>query len=99
MAFFKGFTQRRIKTSGATINTMMAGSGEPVLLLHGYPQTNVMYHRLAPALGQLFTLVIPDLPGYGWSVGTSLIRLAIRAKRACDRVPSGSACAHGRSWA
>ena len=38
-----------------------------LLLLHGYPQTNVMYHRVAPALAKSFTLVIPDLVGYGWS--------------------------------
>jgi haloacetate dehalogenase len=67
MAFFKGFTQRRIKTSGATINTMTAGSGEPVLLLHGYPQTMVCWHEVAPALTKEYTVVCADLRGYGGS--------------------------------
>ena len=49
MAFFPGFTHQRIRTSGATINTVTAGSGEPVLLLHGYPQTMVCWHEIAPA--------------------------------------------------
>ncbi len=67
MAFFKGFTQRRIKTSGATINTVTAGSGEPVLLLHGYPQTMVCWHEIAPALAKDYTVVCADLRGYGGS--------------------------------
>ena len=67
MAFFKGFTQRRIKTSGASINTMTAGSGEPVLLLHGYPQTMVCWHEVAPALAKDYTVVCADLRGYGGS--------------------------------
>ncbi len=67
MAFFKGFTQRRIKTSGATIKTMTAGSGEPVLLLHGYPQTMVCWHEVAPALAKEYTVVCADLRGYGGS--------------------------------
>ena len=67
MAFFKGFTQRRIKTSGASINTMTAGSGEPVLLLHGYPQTMVCWHEVASALAREYTVVCADLRGYGGS--------------------------------
>jgi len=67
MAFFKGFSQRRIKTSGASINTMTAGSGEPVLLLHGYPQTMVCWHEVAPALARDYTVVCADLRGYGGS--------------------------------
>ncbi len=67
MAFFKGFTQRRIKTSGATINTVTAGHGEPVLLLHGYPQTMVCWHEVAPSLAKDYTVVCADLRGYGGS--------------------------------
>ena len=67
MAFFKGFTQRRIKTSGATINTVTAGHGEPVLLLHGYPQTMVCWHEIAPSLAKDYTVVCADLRGYGGS--------------------------------
>ena len=40
------------------------GSGPPLLLLHGYPESHVMWHRVAPALGEEFTLVMPDLRGY-----------------------------------
>src|SRR5579864_2357398 len=63
--FYPGFTQRRIETSGATINLVTGGKGPPLLLLHGYPQTHVMWRRVAPTLAKAFTLVIPDLPGYG----------------------------------
>jgi haloacetate dehalogenase len=63
--FFPGFARREIKTSGATINLVTGGSGPPLLLLHGYPQTHVMWRKVAPRLAQDFTLVIPDLRGYG----------------------------------
>ena len=48
--FFSGFKPMRIDTSGATINAVVGGSGPPVLLLHGYPQTHVMWHKVAPRL-------------------------------------------------
>jgi haloacetate dehalogenase len=63
--FFPGFEQRRIRTSGAEVNLVTAGSGSPLLLLHGYPQTHLMWRKLAPRLAAEFTLVIPDLRGYG----------------------------------
>ena len=63
--FFPGFEQRRIKTSGAEINLTTGGSGPPLLLLHGYPQTHLMWRKVAPRLAAEFTLVIPDLRGYG----------------------------------
>ncbi|HEX3862044.1 MAG TPA: alpha/beta hydrolase [Stellaceae bacterium] len=63
--FFPGFAQRQVQTSGATINLVTGGSGPPLLLLHGYPQTHVMWRKIAPRLAQDFTLVIPDLRGYG----------------------------------
>ena len=56
-----------INTRPAEIFARTGGNGPPLLLLHGYPQTNVMWHRVAPALARHFTLVIADLPGYGWS--------------------------------
>jgi haloacetate dehalogenase len=62
---FPGFKRASITTTGATINLVMAGSGPPVLLLHGYPQTHVIWHKIAPRLAQDFTLIIPDLRGYG----------------------------------
>ena len=63
--FFPGFAQRRIETSGASINLVTGGSGPPLLLLHGYPQTHAMWRKLAPRLAAEFTVVVPDLRGYG----------------------------------
>ncbi len=65
MTFFPGFVRRRVQTSGAIINTVHGGSGPPVLLLHGYPQTHVMWHMVAPRLAERFTVVMTDLRGYG----------------------------------
>ena len=62
---FEGFTNTQITTRGATINLVYGGSGPPVLLLHGYPQTHVMWHRVAPRLAERFTVVAADLRGYG----------------------------------
>ena len=62
---FEGFERRQIKTAGATINVLQGGKGAPVLLLHGYPQTHVMWHKIAPRLANDFSLVLPDLRGYG----------------------------------
>ena len=64
-ALFPGFVTQKIKTSGATIHTLRGGSGPPLLLLHGYPQTHVMWHKIAPRLAQRFTVVMTDLRGYG----------------------------------
>jgi haloacetate dehalogenase len=62
---FEGFSQQIIKTSGAAINVVHGGDGPPLLLLHGYPQTHVMWHKTAPRLADRFTVVCPDLRGYG----------------------------------
>jgi len=62
---FPGFTADRIETSGATIHTVSAGSGPPVLLLHGFPQSHVEWHKIAPRLAEEFTVVATDLRGYG----------------------------------
>ncbi len=60
-----GFDQTRVPTSGAEINVRKAGQGPPLLLLHGYPQTHVMWHKIAPKLAERFTVVLSDLRGYG----------------------------------
>src|SRR5688572_25633748 len=65
MNLFPGFQSRRVRTSGATINLVHGGKGPPVLLLHGYPQTHVMWHKVAPALARDYTVVAADLRGYG----------------------------------
>ena len=64
---FESFKTERIKTSGAEIHVTWGGSGPPLLLLHGYPQTHLMWHKVAPLLVQDFTVVVPDLRGYGES--------------------------------
>jgi haloacetate dehalogenase len=62
---FEGFTTTAIETRGAVIHTLHGGSGPPLLLLHGYPQTHVMWHKIAPRLAERFTVVATDLRGYG----------------------------------
>jgi haloacetate dehalogenase len=62
---FPGFAERRIAGAGAEIHLQIGGSGPPLLLLHGYPQTHAMWHRIAPALAERFTVVCSDLRGYG----------------------------------
>src|SRR5882762_2986217 len=62
---FPGFKSMRVDTGGATINAVVGGSGPPVLMLHGYPQTHVMWHKVAPGLAERFTVVAADLRGYG----------------------------------
>ena len=59
------FRYERVKTSGAEINVAIGGEGPPLLLLHGNPLTHVSWHKVAPALAKSFTLVMPDLRGYG----------------------------------
>ncbi len=66
---FEGFATRDIRCTGATIHCRAGGRGAPLLLLHGFPQTHVHWHRLAPLLADEYSLVIPDLRGYGGSRG------------------------------
>lgn len=61
----EGFEQLTIETTGAVINVLKGGAGLPILLLHGYPQTHVIWHKVAPRLTQEFSVVVPDLRGYG----------------------------------
>jgi haloacetate dehalogenase len=97
--FFPGFTQRRIQTSGAAINLVTGGSGPPLLLLHGYPQTHVMWRKVASRLAQDFTIVVPDLRGYGDSstppAGADFINYSKRAL-ALDQVEIMAALGHER---
>jgi len=65
MKLFPKFEQTVIDTSGARINLVKGGTGLPLLLLHGYPQTYVMWHKIAPRLAEDFTVVATDLRGYG----------------------------------
>lgn len=63
--FFPGFSVSRVKTTGAEIHVVKGGQGSPLLLLHGAPQTHVTWRLVAPLLMRDYTLVIPDLRGYG----------------------------------
>ncbi|MBI1383624.1 MAG: alpha/beta fold hydrolase [Rhizobiales bacterium] len=68
-ALFPGFEERTVRLPGAEIFYRIAGSGRPLVLLHGYPQTHAIWHRIAGPLAERFTLVLPDLRGYGRSRG------------------------------
>lgn len=65
MSFFKNFENKTIRTKETDINVVMGGSGPPVLLLHGYPQSHLMWHKVAPMLVDKFTVIATDLRGYG----------------------------------
>ena len=64
---YPGYQSHWVDTSAGKIFARSGGSGPPLLLLHGFAQTNVIWHRIAPVLAPHFSLVIADLPGYGWS--------------------------------
>ncbi len=80
---FPGFLQTEVRTSGASIPVLHKGDGPPVLLLHGYPETHVTWHKVAPRLAERFSVYVPDLRGYGdfkplqsMEIATSIIRSA-----------------------
>ncbi len=62
---FDGFTLHRASPQGLPLNLRVGGQGPALLMLHGHPQTHAMWHRVAPGLARHFTLVMPDLRGYG----------------------------------
>lgn len=64
---FPGFAAHYVDTKAGRIFLRQGGKGPALLLLHGFPESHVMWHQVAPKLAERFTLVVPDLPGYGWS--------------------------------
>jgi haloacetate dehalogenase len=62
---FDGFETIDVATTGTTIHGVRGGQGSPVLLLHGVPETHLMWHRVAPRLAERFTVVATDLRGFG----------------------------------
>ena len=65
LKLFPGFKRQMIETSEATINTLVGGDGPAILLLHGFPETHVMWRDVAPILAKDYTVVVTDLRGYG----------------------------------
>ena len=63
--YFPGFKPFRVKTTGAEINGVIGGSGPPILLLHGAPQSHISWRLVAPKLAATRTVVVSDLRGYG----------------------------------
>jgi hypothetical protein len=72
---FPGFLIEDVSTTGATIRTLRAGSGPPLLLLHGYPQTHTIWHKIAGRLAKRFTVVLTGLRGYGDSNKPAAFRI------------------------
>jgi haloacetate dehalogenase len=66
---FEGFDEHWMATDEAEIYFRAGGKGPPLLLLHGYPQNHIIWHAIADRLGKCFSLIIPDLRGYGESKG------------------------------
>src|SRR4030095_10219615 len=64
-SMFDGFAREQIRVRQTTINLVRGGGGYPVLLLHGYPQTHVCWHSVAPILAERFAVICPDLRGFG----------------------------------
>src|SRR5258708_32275624 len=64
---FPGYASEWINPGSGRIFARGGGKGPPLLLLHGFSETHVMWHRVAAQLADRFTLIIADLPGYGWS--------------------------------
>jgi haloacetate dehalogenase len=77
---FAGFEPRDLQTSRGAVHAVVGGSGPPVLLLHGYPQTHLMWHAVAPLLAERHTVIATDLAGYGAS---------LRPAPAADHAPHG----------
>ena len=62
-----GFSERRIATGEVELNVAIGGAGPPLVCLHGYPQSHLTWRKVAPALAERYTVVLPDLRGYGAS--------------------------------
>jgi haloacetate dehalogenase len=64
-AHFPSFAAESVETSGTTIHVLRKGTGRPLLLLHGYPETHLTWRKVAPRLAEQFSVVVSDLRGYG----------------------------------
>lgn len=96
---FEGFMRKRIDAGQVGINAVIGGSGPPLLLLHGYPQTHVMWRKIAPVLAERFTVVATDLRGYGDSdkpIGDSRHETYCKRRMAQDQVNVMASLGHER---
>ena len=95
----KGFEQRDVEANGTMIRVALGGSGPPLLLLHGHPQTHVTWHKVAPQLAERFSVVAADLRGYGDSAkpdgGEAHVNYSKRVM-AADQVDIMHALGHAR---
>jgi haloacetate dehalogenase len=78
---FPGFDSHWIDVSMGRVFARSAGSGPPLLLLHGFPQTHVCWHRIAPILARSHRVIVMDMRGYGWSSAPRSHGGALYAKR------------------
>ncbi|MGA9858234.1 MAG: alpha/beta hydrolase [Solirubrobacteraceae bacterium] len=96
---FEGFTAHDLECDRGSIHALVGGDGPPLLLLHGYPQSHLMWHAVAPLLAQRFTVVASDLSGYGESLRPEVAAdHAPHSKRAlaADQVQAMAALGHER---
>jgi haloacetate dehalogenase len=96
---FDGFEERELETDRGPIHALVGGSGPPLLLLHGYPETHLMWHGCAGELARRFTVVAADVPGYGaWHRPAPAADHAPHSMRAMavDLVQAMADLGHGR---
>jgi len=96
---FPGFDVRDVDGAGARIRCVVGGAGPPLLMLHGYPQTHAMWHKVAPALAEHYTVVCADLRGYGDSSkppGAQPHEAYSKRTMAADMVAAMRALGHSR---
>jgi haloacetate dehalogenase len=95
--FYPGFETHSINVDGVEIHHVVGGSGPPLLLVHGAPQSGIMWRRIAPELAKRFTLIIPDLRGYGRS-GKPARGDYSKRRMAADLVAVMDSLAHDRFY-
>jgi len=93
LPMFPGFTTQKIRTSGATIHTLRGGSGPPLLLLHGYPQTHVEWHKIAPRLAEKFTVVMTDFVATETAASRPTARITPTTRSGRWRLTKSRSCA------
>ena len=91
-----GFRDHRFEHDGVELFARIGGSGPPLLLLHGFPQTHIMWHRVAPKLAERFTCVLADLRGYGFSSCPPDVVSYSKRAMAADQIALMSSLDHPR---